>query len=57
MTVPELSRLVRLDALGAEPKRLGIEADAAEREALAKRFALRAIARLKAEAELVRKDE
>ena len=57
MTVPELSRLVRLDALGAEPKRLGIEADAAEREALAKRFALRAIAKLKAEAELVRKDE
>lgn len=57
MTEPEFSRPVRLDALGAEPRRLGIEADAEEREALAKRFSLRAIARLEAEAELVRKSE
>lgn len=57
MTVPEFSRPVRLDALGAEARRFGIEANAAEREALAKRFALRAIGRLEAEAELVRKGE
>ena len=57
MTEPEFSRPVRLDTLGAEPRRLGIEADAAEREALAKRFALRAIAKLEAEAELVRNGE
>ena len=55
MTTPEFSRPVRIDTLGAEPKRLEIAADAQERKALAKRFALPAIARLEAQAELIRK--
>lgn len=57
MTIAEFSRPVRLDTLGAEPKRLEIEADEDERRALAERFALPSIARLAAEAELVRKGE
>lgn len=52
----EFSRLYRLDTLSAEPKPVSIEADAAEREALAKRFALEAIERLAAEASLARSD-
>lgn len=57
MTSPEFSRPIRVDALGAEPTRIAIEADAAERAAVAKRFGLPAIARLAAEAELVRENE
>ena len=57
MTTPEFSRPVRIDTLGLEPKRLEIAAEAQEREALAKRFALPAIARLEAQAELIRTDE
>ncbi|MFL6844889.1 MAG: YceD family protein [Allosphingosinicella sp.] len=53
----ELSRPYRLDTLGAEPRRVAIEAEPAEREALAERFDLVAIDSLSAEAELVRKDE
>lgn len=55
MIAPEFSRPVRIDTLGAEPRRLAIEADAAERSALAKRFGLPGIASLEASADLVRK--
>jgi uncharacterized metal-binding protein YceD (DUF177 family) len=53
----EFSRLYRLDALSGEPRRVGIEADSAEREALARRFGLVAIGGLSAEAELARRGE
>ena len=48
----EFSRLYRLDALSAEPRRVEIEAGPDEREALARRFGLVAIHSLEAEAEL-----
>jgi uncharacterized metal-binding protein YceD (DUF177 family) len=51
---PEFSRPVRLDALGGEPRRFEIEAEAAERAALAERFGLVSIGRLGAEAVLTR---
>ncbi|MEA3049363.1 MAG: hypothetical protein QOG84_1199 [Sphingomonadales bacterium] len=51
---PEFSRPVRLDTLGAEPRRFEIEAGEAERGALAERFGLVAIGRLAAEAALTR---
>jgi uncharacterized metal-binding protein YceD (DUF177 family) len=54
---PEFSRPVRLDSLGAEPRRLAVEADEAERAALAERFGLAAIGRLTAEATLTRSGE
>ena len=57
MTLPEFSRPVRVDILGPEPRSVAIEADEKERRALAKRFALPAIDRLEATAELVRKGE
>jgi uncharacterized metal-binding protein YceD (DUF177 family) len=57
MTVPEFSRPVRVDTLGAEPRTQAIEAEAEERAALARRFGLPDIARLAAEIVLVRKGE
>jgi uncharacterized metal-binding protein YceD (DUF177 family) len=54
MTAPEFSRPVPLDTIGEAPRRIAIEADAAERAALAVRFGLVAIGWLAAEAELVR---
>ncbi|MDQ4088336.1 MAG: DUF177 domain-containing protein [Pseudomonadota bacterium] len=57
MSAPEFSRLVRVDTLGPEPRTMEVEAEEAEREALAKRFGLEAIARLAAEVTLVRKGE
>jgi uncharacterized metal-binding protein YceD (DUF177 family) len=50
----EFSRPYRVDTLSAEPRGVSIEAGPAEREALAKRFDLQAIARLAAEASLSR---
>lgn len=55
MSAPEFSRPVRADTLGEEPRRLGIEADASERAALARRFGLIAIDRLAAKFALSRK--
>ena len=55
MNDPEFSRTVRVDTLGAEPRRLEIEAQEGERAALAKRFAIVEIAKLAAKAELTRK--
>jgi len=51
---PEFSRTVRIDTLGAEPRSLRVEADAGERQALARRFDLVAIDRLDAEVALTR---
>jgi uncharacterized metal-binding protein YceD (DUF177 family) len=53
----EFSRLYRLDTLSADPRPVGIEADAAECEALARRFGLVGIRRLAAEAELARRGD
>ena len=49
MSVPEFSRPQRLDTIGEAPQRVAIEAEAAEREALAARFGLVAIDRLAAD--------
>jgi uncharacterized metal-binding protein YceD (DUF177 family) len=53
---PEFSRIFRLDAIGGEPRTVTIEADAAERAALAARFGLVSIERLEAEATLSREN-
>jgi uncharacterized metal-binding protein YceD (DUF177 family) len=55
--LPEFSRPVRVDTLGAEPRTQAIEAEADERAALARRFGLLDIAHLAAEIVLVRKGE
>lgn len=55
MTTPEFSRPVRIDTIGAEPRRLEVEADAEEAAALARRFGLVEIRRLAAELRLSRK--
>lgn len=52
MIPPEFSRPVRIDTLGPAPRPMSIEADAAERAALAARFDLVAIDSLEAEAAL-----
>ena len=57
MTEPEFSRTARIDTLGAAPRAMAIEADEAERTALARRFDLVSIDRLSAEAELTRNGE
>ena len=54
LITPEFSRLVRLDSLSSQPRRLAIEADEQERAALALRFDLQAIERLEADAECTR---
>ena len=51
---PEFSRPVRIDSLGEGGWTIGVEADTAERAALAKRFGLLALDRLTAVAELRR---
>lgn len=53
----EFSRPVRLDALSEEPRTVRIEAEPAEREALAARFGLVAIDSLAAEARLSRRGD
>lgn len=54
---PEFSRPRRLDTLGGQPIALAIEADEAERAALAERFGLLSIERLSADLTLVRDGE
>jgi uncharacterized metal-binding protein YceD (DUF177 family) len=51
---PEFSRSYRIDTLGGAARHVAIEADPAEREALARRFGLVSIDSLSAEADLVR---
>lgn len=50
---PEFSRPVRLDTIGAQLRAMRIEADEAERAALARRFGLIALDRLEAELSVV----
>ena len=57
MNLPEFSRNVRADTIGLSPRPLRIEADAAEREALARRLGLAALERLEADVTLARADE
>lgn len=54
---PEFSRPVRVDTLGAAPRAIGIEADPAERAALAKRFGLLGLESLAGEVSLTRNGE
>ena len=54
---PEFSRPVRLDMIGGEARRVTVEADTAERAALARRFGLVDLARLTAEVSLTREGE
>jgi uncharacterized metal-binding protein YceD (DUF177 family) len=54
---PEFSRPVRLDEIGDAARSIAISADAGEREALARRFALISIARLEADGEVHRAGE
>lgn len=54
MTPPEFSRPVRVDSLGEAPRPLRIEAEEAERSALARRFGLVAVDRLAADLALSR---
>lgn len=49
MTEPEFSRPVRIDTLGAAPRRMRIEASADERAALRRRFGMVALDRLEAD--------
>jgi uncharacterized metal-binding protein YceD (DUF177 family) len=55
MTAPEFSRPVRIDTLGEAPRPMRIEAEEAERTALARRFGLVAVDRLAADLSLSRK--
>lgn len=57
MTGPEFSRPYRLDTLGSGERAVSIEAEPAERAALAARFGLISVERLQAEATLVRHGE
>lgn len=54
---PEFSRMRRLDTLGSAPIALTVEANEAERTALAQRFSLITIGALKGELSLVRDGE
>ena len=57
MTAPEFSRVVRIDAVGEEPRPMAIAAEEAERAALAGRFGLLGLARLEAALTLSRRGE
>lgn len=54
---PELSRIVRLDTLGAQPRAMTVIAAPDERAALARRFGLVALDRLEAELTLRREGD
>lgn len=55
MTTPEFSRPLTLDTIGDAPRTVTVEADEAERAALAARFGLAGIARLAARAAVSRR--
>lgn len=55
--MPEFSRTVRLDTLGPTPRSMTLDADEAERAALADRFGCISIDRLSADLTLVRSGE
>ena len=52
----EFARPVRIDAIGNEAREIAIEADAAERAALARRFEIASLQSLSATASVVRRD-
>lgn len=52
MNAAEFSRTIAIDIIGETPRTVSIEADEAERAALARRFGLRSIGRLKADAKI-----
>lgn len=54
---PEFSRPVRIDTLGAGPRDVDVEADEAERGALARRFDLLAVERISTRASVTRNGE
>lgn len=54
---PEFSRTLRTDTLGSAPREMEIEADDAERAALARRFGLVSLDRLSATMAIVRRGE
>lgn len=54
MTGPEFSRTLRTDTIGAIPRAVDVEADEAERAALARRFGLGAIGSLRAQISVAR---
>lgn len=56
-TAPEFSRTIRVDSLGEAPRTIDIEADEAERGALARRFGFVSISRLAAQVALARSKE
>jgi len=55
MSDAEFSRTVRADTIGVDPKHLHVEAEEAERAALAKRFGLVGLGRLEADVEVSRR--
>jgi len=57
MSTPEFSRPIRVDTLGGTPPILSLEADEAERRALARRFGFVEIKRLAAEVAVTRTGE
>jgi uncharacterized metal-binding protein YceD (DUF177 family) len=57
MTAPEFSRTVRIDTLGESPRMISVEANEAERAALARRFGFVSISGLSADLSLVRRGE
>ena len=57
MSVPEFSRTVRIDTLGAGPRIVAIEAGEAERVALARRFGFVSLSALTAEVALARRGD
>lgn len=54
MTDNELSRPVRVDTIGDQPRHVRVEADSGERAALARRFGLVSLDRLEADVEVAR---
>lgn len=54
MSEPELSRPLRTDTIGIEPRHLHVDATEAERQALAKRFGLVSLDRLEADVQVSR---
>jgi uncharacterized metal-binding protein YceD (DUF177 family) len=57
VNAPELSRPIRIDSIGEAPRTLSIEADEAERAALARRFGYVGLDRLAADVSLSRRGE
>lgn len=57
MSAPEFSRTVRIDTLGTAPRAIAIEANEAEREALARRFGFVSLSSLTANIDVSRRED